>query len=139
MNQDRVPINEVGTRDEDEGAAAQAAHRQGLVIQPRASAYSDIDFFFDEINRAIGGDDLHSNQRENEIRRFQPFALPRTSRRIRPVCDLHARADGWSGRAGSGGHSQGTSAIVAVGSRQFFEQRLQEQTKGRFHDNSAWA
>ena len=32
MNQDRVPINEVGTRDEDESAAPQAAHRQGLGI-----------------------------------------------------------------------------------------------------------
>ena len=63
MNQDRVPINEVGTRDEDEGAAPQAAHRQGLVIQPCASTYSDIHFFFDEIDRAIGGDDLHPDQR----------------------------------------------------------------------------
>jgi hypothetical protein len=53
MNQDRVPINEVGTRDKDEGAAPQAAHRQGLVIQPCASANSDIHFFFDEIDRAI--------------------------------------------------------------------------------------
>jgi hypothetical protein len=63
MNQDRVPINEIGTRDEDEGAAPQAAHRQGLVIHPCASAYSDIHFFFDEIDRAIGGDDLHPDQR----------------------------------------------------------------------------
>ena len=63
MNQDRVPINEVRTRDEDEDAAPQAAHRQGLVIQPCASAYSDIHFFFDEIDRAIGGDDLHPDQR----------------------------------------------------------------------------
>jgi len=39
MNQDRVPINEIGTRDEDEGAAPQAAHRQGLVIHPCASFY----------------------------------------------------------------------------------------------------
>src|SRR6202040_3186549 len=62
MNQDGVPINEVGTRDEDEGAAPQAPHRQGLVIQPCASAYSDIHFFFDEIDRAIGGDDLHADQ-----------------------------------------------------------------------------
>src|SRR5262252_9453890 len=63
MNQDRVPINEVGARDEDEGAASQAAHRQGLVIQPCASAYRNIHFFFDEIDRAIGGDDLHPDQR----------------------------------------------------------------------------
>src|ERR1700719_1916732 len=63
MNQDRVPINEIGTRDADEGAAPQAAHRQGLVIHPCASAYSDIHFFFDEIDRAIGGDDLHPDQR----------------------------------------------------------------------------
>ena len=63
MNQDRVPINEIGTRDEDEGAAPQAAHRQGRLIHPCASAYSDIHFFFDEIDRAIGGDDLHPDQR----------------------------------------------------------------------------
>ena len=57
-----MPTNEVGTRDEDEGAAAQAAHRQGLVIQPCARTYRDIHFFFDEIDRAIGGDDLHPDQ-----------------------------------------------------------------------------
>ena len=63
MNQDRVPINELGTGDENEGAAPQATHRQGLVIQPCASTYRDIHFLFEEIDRAIGGDDLNPDQR----------------------------------------------------------------------------